>query len=501
MQFENDILISYAHIDDAPLIEGQKGWISEFHRSLELRLAQLLGKKPKIWRDPKLQGNDHFADEILSQLPRIALLISVVSPRYVRSEWCVREVSTFHEVASKNIGVRINNKSRIFKIIKTPVKRDDHPPVMRDLLGYEFYKLDPETGRAKELNKIFGEDNEQAYWQTLDDLAHDIRELLETLYADNKETGNEEPSGKKSVYLAETTSDLKEHREAVRRELQQHGYRIVPDQSLPLVVRDLYDTTKALLEKSILSVHLIGSNYGIIPEGAQKSIIELQNELAAERSQQANLQRLIWMAPVTKTEDIRQNTFIQSLKTDTTAQAGADLLITSLEEAKAAILDKLTKAQKKDERAPVPVVREEEATPRIYLICDHSDLETEAIRQVEDHLFRQGFEITLPVFEGDETQVRLEHQESLKTCTGVMIFFGTGNELWLRSKLRDLMKIAGYGRTTPLTAKAVYLAPPSSPQKERFRSHDVTVVNGLTGFTPSSLDDFMNDARPGVNRT
>src|SRR5688572_30785031 len=140
MQFEKDILISYAHIDDAPLIEGQKGWISEFHRSLELRLAQLLGKKPKIWRDPKLQGNDYFSDEILSQLPQIALLISIVSPRYVKSDWCVKEVSTFFEVSKKNIGIRVKNKSRIFKIIKTPVKREEHPEVMRDLLGYEFYR-------------------------------------------------------------------------------------------------------------------------------------------------------------------------------------------------------------------------------------------------------------------------------------------------------------------------------------------------------------------------
>ena len=71
MDFEKDILISYAHIDDEAMIEGQKGWISEFHRSLELRLGQLLGKKPTIWRDQKLQGNDYFGDEIFSQISKI----------------------------------------------------------------------------------------------------------------------------------------------------------------------------------------------------------------------------------------------------------------------------------------------------------------------------------------------------------------------------------------------------------------------------------------------
>jgi len=44
----NDVFISYAHIDDQALTEGQKGWITQFHRILEVRLGQLLGEKPTI---------------------------------------------------------------------------------------------------------------------------------------------------------------------------------------------------------------------------------------------------------------------------------------------------------------------------------------------------------------------------------------------------------------------------------------------------------------------
>ena len=56
----NDVFISYAHIDDQPMLEGQRGWISQFHRSLEVRMAQLLGQELRIWRDPKLNGSDLF---------------------------------------------------------------------------------------------------------------------------------------------------------------------------------------------------------------------------------------------------------------------------------------------------------------------------------------------------------------------------------------------------------------------------------------------------------
>jgi len=496
MQFDKDILISYAHIDDAPLVEGQKGWISEFHRSLEIRLAQLLGKKPKIWRDPKLQGNDYFSDEILSQLPQIALLISVLSPRYVKSEWCLKEISKFYEASSQNIGVRIKNKSRIFKIIKTPIKRDEHPETIRDLLGYEFFKLDPETGRAKELSRIFGVDNEQAYWQKLDDLAHDISDLLGSLSTEDKTSDQVE---KKSIYLAETTSDVKESREIVKRELQQHGYKVLPDQVLPLVTPDFKSMTQGLLRQSILSIHIIGSSYGIVPEGTIKSIVELQNEIASELSQRENLQRLIWIPPNVKTDDQRQSDFTNLLKTDSNAQVGADLLLTSLEEVKLTILDKLKR--KDEKKVDQNSFTRADAPARIYIICDQPDLENASLKLLGDYLFQQGCEVILPVFEGDETQVRVEHQENLKACTGVIICYGSGNELWLRSKLRDLIKVAGYGRTTSLQTKAVYLVEPSGIQKERFRSHEVMVVNGLQGFKEESFQEFMKDVRQELEQS
>ncbi len=86
MPIETDIFISYAHLDNEVVGAETEGWISCFHRSLEVRLAQLLGHKPRIWRDPKLQGNDYFGDEVSEQLPRVATLIPVLTPRYIRSE-------------------------------------------------------------------------------------------------------------------------------------------------------------------------------------------------------------------------------------------------------------------------------------------------------------------------------------------------------------------------------------------------------------------------------
>jgi hypothetical protein len=110
--FENHIFISYAHRDNLPLSEGQKGWIESLHRALEIRLGQTLGADPRIWRDPKLGGNDYFADSLATQLSKAAILVTVLSPSYVNSEWCSRELKEFYGFATKQGGVRVDDKSR-----------------------------------------------------------------------------------------------------------------------------------------------------------------------------------------------------------------------------------------------------------------------------------------------------------------------------------------------------------------------------------------------------
>ncbi|NIM11145.1 MAG: hypothetical protein GTO45_04095, partial [Candidatus Aminicenantes bacterium] len=81
--------------------------------------------------------------------------------------------------------------------------------------------------------------------------------------------------------------------------------------------------------------------------------------------------------------------------------------------------------------------------------------------------------------------------ENLKSCDAVLIYYGAGNELWVRSITRDLTKITGYGRTRPLQVKAVFLAPPLTQSKERFRSHGLFVISGMEGFSPELLEPFM----------
>ena len=227
MKFEKDVLISYAHLDDIPLDEGARGWITDFHKLLETRLEQTIGYEINIWRDEELTGNEIFAAEIDSQLPKLKVMVSIITPRYLNSHWCTHELSTFYKAAADTGSLSIENKSRIFKIIKTPVDQDEieHLPedihkIFDEILDYKFYIQDPSTGKFKELSRDDWVDHtiRQEYMNKMDDVVQDMANLIKKLtnVVDIEKT-------KKKIYLAETSYDLETYRDNVARELQEEA--------------------------------------------------------------------------------------------------------------------------------------------------------------------------------------------------------------------------------------------------------------------------------------
>lgn len=529
MDFEGDAFISYAHLDDLELVEGRKGWVANFHRALEVRVAQLLGKQPHIWRDPKLSGNDLFAETLVDRLKRVAVLVSVVTPRYLKSEWTLRELTEFFKAAEAQGGLKVRDKARVFKVLKQPVPLDRTPQELRAILGYEFFKTDPETGKVRELDEVFGPEAQRDFWIRLDDLAHDLVALLEALEEDaqlapfvpdqmqqatSAGTAATSPAAahpaapattvpatavpasapavapptvtRATVYLAETTSDVREQRESLRRDLQQHGFRVLPERPIPHESDEAMAAVQDDLAQSRLAIHLLGKHYGLVPEGATQSLAELQYELATVRSTQGRFSRLLWIPPDLQVDDARQRALLDRVRMDPRIGTHADLLETSFEELRTAAQDWLER-----DLAPAPAAAAPDtgAAPQVYFIADQRD--AERIVPWCDALFDEHLEVIQPIFDGDEADLRAFHEETLSSCDACLIFYGAGNELWLRRKLREIQKSPGYGRTKPAPVVWIAQIGPHTPEKDRFRTHEATVVPQWDGVALEALRPFV----------
>jgi hypothetical protein len=491
MKFERELFISYAHIDDQPLVEGRSGWVSDFHRVLEIRLSQLLGQQVKVWRDPELRGNEDFARTLVERVRSVGLLISVLSPRYVRSEWCMREVEQFVESAESTGGLTVADGNRLFKVVKTAIPLESQPPVLRSMLGYDFYKLDPQSGRPVELSQRPGSEAEQDYWARLEDLAYDVHAQLEALLGRGASADPESvaaPAGGKTVFLAESTSDISSERDRLRRELLQQGHRVLPDRVLPLVAAPLEEAVREFLNEADLAVHPVGAYYGVVPEGGSESIAEMQNRLSVEVAGERRLPRVVWIPPGLEAVESKQAEFVRRLESDAETQGGADVVRSLLEHLKAELEAKLA-AQEPEVQAAAS-----EQT-RIYVVGQEDDLEGH--QAALDHLHDAGFELILPAFEGDPSALHRDHIDSLVFCSAVLILYGQADELWLRAKLRDLAKAPGYGRESPFRATAVYVAPPETAAKKRFRTHEARVLRAGEEFDAGILRPFLDDLESG----
>ena len=95
VKIPNDMFISYAHLDNVEPRKDKEGWVTFFHQTLEAYLNQFLGHESKIWRDPKSDGIDLLNVSVIQQLSNSAVLLAILSPRYVQSDWCLKEISEF----------------------------------------------------------------------------------------------------------------------------------------------------------------------------------------------------------------------------------------------------------------------------------------------------------------------------------------------------------------------------------------------------------------------
>jgi len=476
MAFEIDVLVTYAEKDNESAKKSDIGWVTNFKKFLELMLFQVLGQRPNIL----LKGE--FDSVTASTMDNAAVLVTILSKDFIQSGRCLDSVEAFYKATSSS------KSNRVFKVLKAPLSNQEQPPRLRDLLGYDMYQLDTETGQMKEYLDFFSQEAEKQYWMKMVDLAYDIHEALILLKEGEQKTEVKNIFKRKTIYLAETGHDLSVQRNIIKRELQRHGYVVLPNQTLPQHLNDLERAVKKDLADSTLSIHLVGSAYGEIPEGADRSVVDIQNKIAAEeslakKSRKEDFSRLIWIAPNLKNASDRQKAFIDTIRRDVEAQEGAEILQNPLEDFKNIMREELLESPDSTE--------EDYSGKAIYLVHDRIDhLEVKPFKEVIE---KSGFKVLMPEFEGDLLELRKNHIDNLRKFDGAIIYKGKVNDQWVRMKVLDLLKAPGFGRKKPIKGKAILTETNPTSTLESFKSHNMTLIAGDHNKSMESLKMFLEE--------
>lgn len=475
MNFDVDVLITFAQKDNETASRNDNGWVTHFRKFLELMLQQVLGQKPNILL------KDEFDSVTASTMDNVAVVVAILSKDFVQSGRCLDTLESFNKIAANS------KANRVFKVMKSPLVLQEQPPKLRDLLGYDMFQIDTETGLMKEYSDFFSQEAEKQYWMKMVDLAYDINESLLFLREGTKsEVKN--LFRRKTIYLAETGHDISVQRNIIKRELQRHGYLVLPRTTLPNNAAELERIVKKDLEECSLSIHLVGSAYGEIPEGGDRSVVDIQNRLAAElstlkRQNKEDFSRLIWISPNLKNASDRQRAFIDNIRRDIEAQEGAEILQNPLEDFKNIMREELLDAQDKE--------YEDYHGKAIYLV--HDRIDEREVLPFKEAIEKSGFKVLLPAFEGDLLDVRKQHIENLRNFDGAIIFKGKVNDQWVRMKVLDLLKAPGFGRKKPIKGKAILSSSQPTTTMESFKSQNVTLISGEQPKSIESLKVFLQE--------
>lgn len=478
MALDIDVIIAFAEKDNESASKGL-GWVTQFKKFLELMLFQVLGKKPNIVL------KEEFDSMTASTMDNAAVLVAVLSKEFIESGRCLDTVESFYKATSAT------KANQVFKVMKAPLSNAEQPPRLRDLIGYDMYQLDAETGIMKEYADFFSDEAEKQYWMKMVDLAYDIHETLIYLREGETNAAVKNIFKRKTIYLAETGHDLSVQRNIIKRELQRHGYIVLPNHTLPAQFSELQKMVRKDLEECSLSIHLIGSAYGEIPDGADQSIVDIQNQLAADqsatkKSRNEEFSRLIWISPNLKNASDRQKAFIDTIKRDVEAQEGAEILQNPLEDFKNIMREELLESNER-------VVPEESNGKSIYLLHDRVD--DQAVKPYREVIEKNGFNVVEPVFEGDLLNVRKSHIDNLRNLDGAIIFKDKVNDQWVRMKVLDLLKAPGFGRKKPILGKAIISSSTTPANMETFKSQNLTLISGDQNKTLESLKSFLSDIK------
>lgn len=450
--------------------------MTELHRRLERRLAELLPRIPHLWRDEKLSGHDLFDSVIFQELARTKLMIAVLSPPYLGSAYCKKEFTHFWDTTG---GVQAQGqRSRIYKVMKSPV--DDvldllapEDKAVRELMervtGYEFFQRMP-NGDFREFSPLYGPDSDILFQKKIDDLAKDIRRALVEALRD----GLPNTSPKPTIFVGWSARDMAPARDDVVRELTDHGYKVLPDSfSPPVTGPDCADYLKRILGECKLSVHLVGEGAGFTPEGDTRPVLELQYELATD------LPRLTWTPPGTAPTP----RLAERLMSD------PDWFQVPLDEFLAGLHDRL-KEPPAPEPAPAPAGSQPLDRKVAYLV--HHQNDQESIQQVHDWLRqRDEVQVLAPPPGMDEASLQMFHEQFLQMCDGALVFQGHAPDPWIYKMLLDLQKAAGY-RGQPIPVQVAYLADPISPVKQVLDWKGAEVVRSFGGMDTAPLEKFVD---------
>lgn len=441
-RFQHDVFLSYAVKDNEGPYRDKRGWVQAFEEQLKAELNREVTHQGEIdiFLDRKrLACGDPFDEEIRTALDSTAVLVVLLSKRYLASKWCKLEREAF----LRAIGQQRDLDRRVFVVELTDLQRltAELPSVFtknhrvrmwehHDAVPRRFGHPVPDQAKLEH----------QSFFNGTLDVAYAIAERLDEFAATAEAAPTAAivapPTGP-AIYLAPPPKGTDEERFArdLRTKLENSipPLRVVPEPSIPKSPAEATAFVQSQLRDARLFVQVVGYNPGTTPAGFDLPLPRFQQQLAEE----AKLPRLIWRLPdiaPAEIDDLPHRQWVEQ------ALAG------DVEDCRRAILDRLQELDQQQAAATSP---RPAAAPGETLFVNHLPDDEKLAREVCRVLTQQHFVCVKRSFDGaTEDELRLDFEQNLRACDKLLMVHGQAAKTAAKAQLLECLKVSGQRQAT-----------------------------------------------------
>jgi len=472
------MFVSYAHQDNEPAAGQKTGWVDILVQELEREVRRRLGRKEfTYWMDYQIDENRPLNDEIVNAVQNSATLLVVMSPTYLNSMWCQRERNNFLHALSGRV-----ERGDIFILEQLPIDRDQYPTEFGNPKGFKFWMADPVTKIASPVDFGVGAGGVLAeqYRASVVNLSVKIAKHIDLLIKARLEPKQATAIRKAMesapcIYVAQTSEDLEEREEELKAYLDQMGVRVLPETRYPPSAIEFEQAMLEDIARCKVYVQLLSEFRGRKVDFAPgHRYATYQYEIAARSGKPM----LLW----------------RDRGLDISTVKDADHLAL-LEKARACGIEEFKRAVVDEARSAPPTPRRNSTKVMVFVDADAADRELartvgKALQDLTD------VEVYYPLTSGTPEEVRIDFEDTLRSCDGVLLIYGKTSARWIRYQLQQSRKVIAQ-RDHPLNALAVFQGPPPDDKGDL----DIEIKNLVTldcrrGVDPSTLMKFVDTIQP-----
>jgi len=438
--FEHDIFISYALVDDEKLPGVDAGWVTTFASALENRLSAAIGRLGRLrpwWDRTQLHENQPLDKQIQQALERTACLVVVLSPGFLKSPWCPLELEIFQRAVQS----QCRADSRVFIVDLGTVTEQERRSAFSNYKPFDFWKVDDRRKRTLGYPAPNAKDHPEFY-DSVDDLARKLKEEFDQMMAAKSvpaPSGPGRPQGLPNkenppastgpvIYVAEASDDVNTARKQVVTFLESHQFRVVCGGRNADDVESWKAAVTHELTDATCFVQLLGLYPGRELDGASSGLVRLQHEMAASLGKKV----LQWRAP-----DLLAKTFEDQAHFEAVKAASA--IECPLEGFKAEVKRIATPPPPPRPVDEPPVVNGFEVPPTVFIHAGVEDIEQAELLSCK--LSELNCWVTTPLTRGEPDKIREDLEANLTECDGLIVYYGKISPDWVRAQFRSLPRV------------------------------------------------------------